>query len=87
MENQHRKKRQRTVGPSFILHTPVKKSKTDVSIDLLAQILKELQEQRKILHVLQQNQTQLKDQIKTISEGIGLGAVPQDIPMQYNYYA
>ena len=41
METQHRKKRQRTTGPSYVL-PPAKKSRTDATVELLSQILKEL---------------------------------------------
>ena len=82
METQHRKKRQRTTGPSFIL-PPAKKSRTDVTVELLSQILKELKDQRQLIEDLAVNQQKLqRDQdairstVSEISKAMGLQETP-----------
>lgn len=93
METQHRKKRQRTTGPSYIL-PPAKKSRTDVTVELLSQILKELKDQRQLIEELAVNQQKLqRDQdamrttVSEISKAMGLQETPSPMPPEYNYYA
>ena len=93
MEPQHRKKRQRLSGPSYIL-PPAKKSRTDVTVELLSQILKELQEHRRLLNELNvtqqklhQDQDTIRATVSEISKAMGLQEAPSSIPPEYNYFA